>query len=631
MGVKHRLCVTAICLAVLAAGSLAATAQEAFDVTRLPRVPGGKEIFINAVSTIYTTPTTVPATAEAVGKLLAAGGWQSYVAPFSAQSTDPSLQILSYKRGAQGLSVFITVAPAQANATSVSYTPVALANDLPFPKNANEIAYDPSKPYLSCVNPDDVDATLTFFSGALTGWKLWSSKDGATPAATAQKTEKGAYAYYVRDGRQPLLLVLARNDDGKTKIEMKAVPADSLVLESKRLAMAAENAARNAAAKDVGSNKDVPSNAPPVKSATDTMVEDMLKQALQVAREAATQAPLAAPPQPRSQATAQAASDAEPPLRAAADTPAPIPVPEGADDVDYDGEDGKLEFNSASSVKSVAAFYRNAMKPLGWKEQRSVINRPNMVVLNFSKSGKDLTVTVMQMGDKANVTANGEGLVTLAAKPGSPKADADAAQANVTEKDLEAEESANLPAPTRHTMMAGEQTPFRREMNASVPANVEAVLGFYRRELGKRNWKEQSDGAVVKPDEVALSFAAPEGPAVLKLGRKDGETTVNLKIRMTTDATKAGIVPKPGQGKILFGNPMPSEATVTINKQTVKIAAGAGANAPDGPTIDVAPGTYKFSFKVGGKNGKSDEVTIGAGETWGLLIGPVGALTLQVY
>ena len=103
-------------------------------------------------------------------------------------------------------------------------------------------------------------------------------------------------------------------------------------------------------------------------------------------------------------------------LRALADATKPVPVPDGAENVKFDGADGKLEFNSTSSVKALAAFYRGSLKSLGWQEQPSVINRPNMVVMKFSKGGKALSFTAMQMGPKVNVSAGGSGLVMAAAK-----------------------------------------------------------------------------------------------------------------------------------------------------------------------------------------------------------------------
>ncbi len=167
-------------------------------------------------------------------------------------------------------------------------------------------------------------------------------------------------------------------------------------------------------------------------------------------------------------------------------------------------------------------------------------------------------------------------------------------------------------------------------MTASLPIDLNTVLAFYRGELLQRGWKE-NDGAVVKSGQAAFNFTAPDGPAILKLGRSNGETTVSLMIRKPAEAQKAGVLPKPGQGRVLFGNIMPTVATVTINKQTVNIPGGAGSKAPDGPSIDIPPGKYKFSFKSGSKPGQSDSVEIGADEVWGLMIGPGGALTIQVY
>jgi hypothetical protein len=85
---------------------------------------------------------------------------------------------------------------------------------------------------------------------------------------------------------------------------------------------------------------------------------------------------------------AQAANLSDAPLHAVADSKAPVPLPEGAENVEFNGDEGKLEFDSSSSVKALATFYRESMKSLGWKEQPSVINKSSMVVMEFSKGGK---------------------------------------------------------------------------------------------------------------------------------------------------------------------------------------------------------------------------------------------------
>jgi hypothetical protein len=82
---------------------------------------------------------------------------------------------------------------------------------------------------------------------------------------------------------------------------------------------------------------------------------------------------------------AQAANLSDAPLRALADSSKPVPLPENSENVKFDGADGKLEFDSSSSVKAIAAFYRASLKAQGWKEQPSVINKSNMVVMEFSR------------------------------------------------------------------------------------------------------------------------------------------------------------------------------------------------------------------------------------------------------
>ena len=150
-------------------------------------------------------------------------------------------------------------------------------------------------------------------------------------------------------------------------------------------------------------------------------------------------------------------------LNALAGAKTPVPVPETAEDIDFNASSGRLEFNSASSLKGVVAFYRAAMKPLGWKSQSSVINSPTMVELNFSKGGKDLSFTIMQMGTSVNVTADGSALEGAENNP----VVADAGTQPGAAQELEADESGGLPVPKEHTLSDGSQTPFRRQVTSN--------------------------------------------------------------------------------------------------------------------------------------------------------------------
>ena len=338
---------------------------------------------------------------------------------------------------------------------------------------------------------------------------------------------------------------------------------------------------------------------------------------------------------------AQAARLSDAPLRAFADATKPVPLPEGAENVKFDGANGKLEFISASSVRALAAFYRESLKSLGWSEQPSVINRPNMVVMKFSRSGKGLSFTAMQMGPKVNVSADGSGLVMAAAKSDAATAQAaSGSAAKVAAQDLEPEPDSALPVPKQRTMRAmgtgkvpGSDAPFRRDLDASVPADLDAVLAFYRSELGKRGWKETAEGAVVKPDQVKLAFSSPDGPAVLKLGRSNGETSVNLAQKYPAVAAKAGVIPKPGQARLVFGNMGDREVSLSINKQTIRIAAGAGGpQSPSRPMLDLPPGKYAYAVRVAGRPARSDAIEVTGDDAWGVMIAPNGeVLSLQIY
>lgn len=341
----------------------------------------------------------------------------------------------------------------------------------------------------------------------------------------------------------------------------------------------------------------------------------------------------------------QAAALSDAPLNTLADSKTPMPLPETAESVKFEGDDGQLEFSSTSSVKALTAFYRASLKSAGWKEQPSVINQPNMAMMKFAKGGKSISMTVMQMGPKVNVRADGSGLVMAAAKPGESKsaqtrpADTKAVQATSAEP-LKPDPDAALPVPTQRsssgvssTKFPGSNQSFRTELEASIPAEISDVLAFYRAELTKRGWQEKTEGATVTAERAELAFTSPDGPAILKLGRARNETTVSLVQRNPQAAAKADIMPKAGQARVVLGNMGAKEASLTINKQTVKIAAGAGGpQSPKGPMLDLPPGKYPYALRMPGQPTRTETLTVAAGDAWGLLVGPSGdVLPLQMY
>ena len=145
------------------------------------------------------------------------------------------MRAMSLKKGTQALSVFITIAPAQNNATSVQYAALPLKTDLPFTKDASAIEYSPDRPLLTLVTAEPVDKTLDFYRKELgaRGWALWSEKtNGKQPAGGPSGVvhERGGYAHYVND-KEPtvaLVLTLQKAEAGKYKVELKEWPVGIL-------------------------------------------------------------------------------------------------------------------------------------------------------------------------------------------------------------------------------------------------------------------------------------------------------------------------------------------------------------------------------------------------------------------
>jgi hypothetical protein len=222
-----------VCAAALSIGCESAFAAFAVDTSRLPRITGSREIYASPSSTSFITRESVTRAFELTAGELINDDWQPYDDPTAARTSDPSTRAMSFKKEGRALSLVIAVSPSQANATSVSYTEIALRNDLPFPKDATRIKFDPESPYLSFVTARGAETTLDYFRNELRplGWSLWSARDGARQAAggiAGELTADGAYAYYVRENSAPLMLALSRRGDSGFNVEIKGVAADQL-------------------------------------------------------------------------------------------------------------------------------------------------------------------------------------------------------------------------------------------------------------------------------------------------------------------------------------------------------------------------------------------------------------------
>jgi hypothetical protein len=200
--------------------------------------------------------------------------------------------------------------------------------------------------------------------------------------------------------------------------------------------------------------------------------------------------------------------------------------------------------------------------------------------------------------------------------------------------EAELSDETGLPLPEGWALATAKNSPLIRSVYAETPRDLAAVLGFYRTTLGERGWTE-NDHAVVEADRAVIAFTTAHGPALLRLSREGDKTISELSQRKRAEAT-AGLLPKPGQVKLMLGNKTDDEAVITVNDQTIRLAAHAGeklANSdatagelPDGLKLDLPPGSYKVTLKVAGSAADNREFEVAANETWGLLVGPDGAL-----
>jgi hypothetical protein len=210
----------------------------------------------------------------------------------------------------------------------------------------------------------------------------------------------------------------------------------------------------------------------------------------------------------------------------------------------------------------------------------------------------------------------------------------DAAPAQAASDDL----ATGLPRPKPWLLTTAKNSPFIEAVHVETPLDLAAVLGFYRSELSKRGWSE-NDGAVVEPDGAVIAFTTTDGPALLRLTHQDDGTIADLSLRKPA-AANAGILPTPGQVRLMLGNATDEEAVITINEQTLTLAAhaghdltdAAGRKSPDSPEIDLPPGRYKVTLKVASGAVQNREFEVAADETWGLLVGAAGVpLPVHLY
>jgi hypothetical protein len=455
-------------------------------------------------------------------------------------------------------------------------------NDIPTPPGTTDVVFDDRRPLLDAVAPGTVDGVLDFFRTELTarGWSEWKAADDARyPNARIETTIKGGVRAYftrgARDRQAPIQVSLGRRTDGRVDIEVR-VP------------------------------------------------------------------PFARPQQLKAEWKSYG-----------------LPIPELIKSASGRGGQTSRHVQAAvpAELEVVLAFYRHELATRDWKEDaRGAVVTGDETVLSFSSPSEgtlalklssqyDLTVVELtQQLSPAIIAARAkakreaeekaardfEARMQKSLRASQAAAAQTAAAPAKAEAPLVAENFDGFPVPESSTAKRASSSKFRSEVTAKVRGELGAVLAFYRRELAKLSWKEEA-GPTVGPDRTAIAYASPNGPASLTLGRDGGMTTISLGWRNAEEARKAGILPKPGTARVIMGNMIDRQAVVTISNRTITLGAGVGKDAPTGPSLDLPPGRYRYTLKIPGRPASSEDVTVRAEQTWALVVGPGGALALNLY
>lgn len=613
----------AIACAAFAISAVASTssAETAFDITSVPRMPGYSDVIVAGPNVIYISPETPAETGKAVRALLRAQGWTLFDSPPFEDRDDENYEQQKFIRGADAISVYTVIAPARENRTSVQYSLIPIPAALPIPKDATRLGFSITGPHLEAFSSQKPAELLEFYTAELgkSGWQRWTTPNNKLDPSKADHVR----THFVKDSQNPLLLTASTAKDGRSYVYLKAVSHEEMMLDYAPKEVAAP-AAEEAA----------PAPAPPTAESDDDTDEKFADLVQGLVKEAMKPVPKTAKKDAAEKATVV-------PVALLANNTAPLPLPDTATEIEHDGEDGTLEFESSSNVPSLAAFYREQMKALGWKEKRGIMNSDRLTTLDFAK-GKDerLLFTIHNMTRFVAVSIRGDSLKTAQATaadgttPSSGESIERPAEPvkQYTLEELEVVESAALPVPKPNNSIGSTKSKFFYSAMASVQASVETIVAFYRRELPKRDMPEDASVARISANDATLKFASKEGPVTLKVTHKDGQSNIEVTVSQKAKAEASGMMPKAGYVKILFGNIEEAPGEITIGGKTFKVKAGERAEDPNSsPSIEMKPGKHAFTVQLKGKPAQKDEHKFNAGEIWGILIGPGGGLPLPMY
>lgn len=630
------------------------------DLRALPQMADAEEGFVAPNTLIYFSPSGVAEVAKFTRQELTAQGWHEYTRPNTSSADNADMQTLSFIQNGLELSSFISVAPAQDNKTSVQYSLIPLALDMPIPDDATKVEFDASQPYLGFQSPVSPDTLVEFYRTEMTalGWTEIEDRAIINP-------DQASLTFDNEAEQMALTLSLATGDDGTAAV-LQPFDADLLteIEETSPTAEVSETETSAAMpdlpfpadAQDVVYDADAtqitftsPSKVTEVaefyrqtlpeqgwqEDADFSIVEDTFG-SLEFSQGDDTLSITLFPDVISGDGTqvmidvsgmvAPAEEVVEAPIEEstpAADAPGYTindwPFPPEAIMVNRSGD--KLTYSVAQDLQTVADFYRPTFElmELGTSCLDDVGDYTS-ISCSSSNGDYSLNFFAFEAGDNnTEVEINFTNYALGSADSGDS-----------SDGPLTAEDKDGLPVPSDYTNYLSEGSPFLRKVTFTSPSDSETLVQFYQTELVPLGW-EQAGEVSSTGDTTSLTFEGAEGKLTVTMKPSGGETEVVLASKNPAAAAEAGILPPAGQARIYMVNFSTEELTVTINDQVIKIAPEAGTTSPDdAPKLDLKPGSYKVTTKAGSSS-VTDEVTIGADEVWSLLLNPEGAAPLQMY
>ncbi|GIK43624.1 MAG: hypothetical protein BroJett011_74570 [Chloroflexota bacterium] len=543
------------------------------DMRTLPRFADAEVIYEDKATTIYVTPAEVAAVADFSRRELGALGWQEYKPPFSQQGDYPDLETLTFKKDGQGLSVFISVAPAQDNKTSVQYAPIPLQADLPALADASNIEFSDSQLYLGYTTPSDFDTVIAFYREQLAAPE-W--QEVAERSVVAQEMTRLFFA-----GKEMALwLELTPAGDGLTKVVLQPMSSEEIAA--------------------LGNSETPPAEATQEGEPTGT----------------------------------EEAVPAETGGSGLEQLPLPGDAQEVVYDTDFQEITFNSPSNIN---KLVEFFRQALPAQGWTEDETIALVSPNLAALEFTQGDASLSLTIMNLGagQETDVILSVSG--EMAAAPGGTDSAGGETDENLPPVDageLVAEDKDGLPVPDNYENFSDENSPYRRSLYVTSPSPVKALFEFYNRELADRGWLALPSTVGATDDQATQLYENPDGQLDLRLTKNSsGGTDINLTIKMIAAAKKDGILPPSGQARIYFGNFTDGQIVFNINQKEIKVEVqDPGQTSMEGvPFVDVPPGEHAFTLTLPGETPLSDKITVGQDETWALAGGPGGALPLQMY